>query len=152
MIYSKMYWENIILAHEYDYIIGVPCSFVKELFEVDCIPVIMPAREDDAIGLAAGLVVGGKKPLVVVQSSGYPHCINAVKTLLTPYNIKMDILISCRAGLNESNPVQLHMIDFVLKSVQLLDVKVFVESDYNGISNIFDCLESSSTNVILKGI
>jgi len=152
MKYDKEYWNSIIENNKYEYIIGIPCSHIKGLFEANNVPIIIPSREDEAIGIAAGLSLGGKKPLIAIQSSGYSHCINAIETLIVPYRIHIDILISCRNGLLEENPVQITMGDFVIKSIDLLGVKTYLESEYENLHKIFNLLDVNNTNIVLKGV
>ncbi len=152
MTYDKEYWISIIQDYGYEYIIGIPCSHIKELFEVNSVPIIIPSREDEAIGIAAGLSLGGKKTLIAIQSSGYSHCINAIETLIVPYRINIDMLISCRNGILEENPVQAIMGDFVVNSINLLGVKIYFESEYDDLRKNFDLFDDNFTNIVLKGV
>lgn len=76
----------------FNFITGVPCSELKEtLKEIDYIPA---TREDEAIGIAVGAYLAGKKPLVFMQNSGLGMCGNAILSLLKPYDIKIKLLIT----------------------------------------------------------
>ena len=76
----------------FDFITGVPCSELKEtLKQIDYVPA---TREDEAIGLAVGAYLAGKKPLVFMQNSGLGVSINAILSLLKPYDIKIKLLIT----------------------------------------------------------
>jgi phosphonopyruvate decarboxylase len=57
---------------------------------------IPAAREDIALSMAVGAWMAGKKPLVYIQSSGLGHLVNAIASLLTPYEIPIHILVSLR--------------------------------------------------------
>ncbi len=80
---------------EYDFIVGVPCSKLKEFIEkID--NYIPCTREDEAMALAVGAYLVGKRPLVYLQNSGLGGIIDAITSLLKPYDIKIDLLISLR--------------------------------------------------------
>jgi phosphonopyruvate decarboxylase len=80
---------------KYDFIVGVPCSklqsFIKDV--KDYTPC---TREDEAMALAVGAYLAGKKPLVFLQNSGLGNIVDIITSLLKPYGIKVDLFISVR--------------------------------------------------------
>ena len=48
---------------------------------------VLATREEEAFGIAAGLFLGGKRPTVMLQSSGLGNSLNALTSLLIPYRI-----------------------------------------------------------------
>ena len=60
-------------------------------------------REEEAIGIASGLVLGGAKPLLVVQDNGMGNALTALTTFPQAYHIPLLLLVSQRGGLNEYN-------------------------------------------------
>ena len=66
-------------------------------------------REEEAFGIAAGLYLGGAKPTVMLQSSGLGNSLNALTSLLLPYQIPVLILISMRGDAGEWNDAQVPM-------------------------------------------
>ncbi len=60
-------------------------------------------REEEAIGIAAGLALGGAKPLLIIQDNGIGNSLTALTTFPQPYHIPLLILVSQRGGLNEYN-------------------------------------------------
>src|SRR4030095_5481082 len=66
-------------------------------------------REEEAFGIAAGLYLGGRKPTVMLQSSGLGNSINALTSLLVPYQIPALIIVSMRGDANEWNAAQVPM-------------------------------------------
>jgi phosphonopyruvate decarboxylase len=80
---------------KYDFFAGVPCSRLKDF--TDKIEDYIPCtREDEAIALAVGAYLVGKKPLVFLQNSGLGNLVDITTSLLKPYGIKIDLLISVR--------------------------------------------------------
>lgn len=84
----------------YDFFAGVPCSylksFIKELEKDPDMQYIPAVREDVALSIGVGAYMGGRKPLVFLQSSGLGHLVNPIASLLTPYGIPIHLLISLR--------------------------------------------------------
>jgi sulfopyruvate decarboxylase subunit alpha len=66
-------------------------------------------REEEAFGMAAGLYLGGQLPTVMLQSSGLGNSINAITSLLVPYQIPALILVSMRGDAGEWNAAQVPM-------------------------------------------
>jgi phosphonopyruvate decarboxylase len=80
---------------KYDFIVGVPCSGLKALIKQ--IKRYIPCtREDEAVALAVGAYLAGKKPLVFLQNSGLGSIVDIVTSLLKPYKIDIDLFISVR--------------------------------------------------------
>lgn len=69
----------------------------------------LATREEEAFGIAAGLYLGGSRPTVMLQSSGLGNSINALTSLLVPYQIPVLILISMRGDAGEWNAAQVPM-------------------------------------------
>ena len=70
---------------------------------------VLATREEEAFGIAAGLFLGGKRPTVLLQSSGLGNSLNALTSLLVPYQIPALIVISMRGDANEWNAAQVPM-------------------------------------------
>ncbi len=83
------------MSKKHDFIVGIPCSQLKDFTSKikDYIPC---TREDEAIALAVGAYFVGKKPLVFLQNSGLGNAVDIITSLLKPYDIKIDLLISVR--------------------------------------------------------
>jgi sulfopyruvate decarboxylase subunit alpha len=69
----------------------------------------LATREEEAFGIAAGLYLGGVRPTVMLQSSGLGNSLNALTSLILPYQIPMLIVISMRGDANEWNAAQVPM-------------------------------------------
>lgn len=66
-------------------------------------------REEEAFGIAAGLYLGGAKPTVMLQSSGLGNSLNALTSLLVPYQIPVLAIVSMRGDTGEWNAAQMPM-------------------------------------------
>jgi sulfopyruvate decarboxylase alpha subunit len=67
---------------------------------------ISATREEEAIGVAAGLYLGGARPTVMMQSSGLGNALNAIGSLLVAYQIPALLIMSMRGDPGEWNWAQ----------------------------------------------
>ena len=97
MLDSKIIFDRI-KSHGFEHFAGVPCSILGPLFSLaekeegylGC------ANEGDAVSLAAGMQIGKKKMLVMMQNSGLGNAINPLSSLLAPFKIPIFLFISWR--------------------------------------------------------
>lgn len=84
----------------YDWYTGVPCSLLKGpirlLEEQARFPWLPAVREDAAVGAAVGAWLGGRKPVVLMQNSGFTVCYNALASLSILYRIPALLVTSWR--------------------------------------------------------
>jgi len=80
---------------------------VRELEErYPAVRLVVATREEEAFGIAAGLYLGGRRPAVMCQSSGIGNSLNAVSSLLIPYQIPVVAVVSMRGDAGEWNAAQ----------------------------------------------
>jgi len=73
------------------------------------IRLLLATREEEAFGIAAGLYLGGRLPTVMLQSSGLGNSLNALTSLLLPYEIPVLAVVSMRGDAGEWNAAQVPM-------------------------------------------
>src|SRR5438045_2266613 len=73
------------------------------------VTLMLATREEEACGIAAGLYLGGRRPTVMMQSSGLGNSLNALTSLVLPYQIPMLMVISMRGDAGEWNAAQVPM-------------------------------------------
>ena len=82
---------NTLIQNHYTHLCVVPCSFAKnvinEAINNDGIEYLPAASEAVACSIAAGLKMAGKKPIVIVQSSGLTNMASCITSLLKPYGV-----------------------------------------------------------------
>ncbi len=66
----------------------------------------LATREEEAVGIAAGLYLGGVRPAVLMQSSGLGNSANAIASLLVAYQIPVVFVMSMRGDAGEWNWAQ----------------------------------------------
>ena len=82
----------------------------------------LATREEEAFGIAAGLYLGGKLPAVMLQSSGLGNSLNALTSLLLPYQIPVLMVISMRGDLGEWNAAQVPMGRALRSILESIDI------------------------------
>ena len=60
-------------------------------------------REDEAIGVAGGMVLGGRRVAVVMQDNGFGNALTALTTFAKAYHVGLPIVANTRGGLGEYN-------------------------------------------------
>jgi len=110
----------------FDFFSGVPCSFlgpiIEHLSHGKDFQYVPATREDEALGIAVGAYVGGKKPVVLMQNSGLGNSIDALTSLVLLYKFPILLIISWR-GFEENDFIEhslmgKYMIDF-LKTMKI---------------------------------
>jgi sulfopyruvate decarboxylase subunit alpha len=106
------------------YVPDNPLSHVLREFEQRYADVrlLLATREEEAFGIAAGLYLGGKLPAVMLQSSGLGNSLNALTSLLLPYQIPVLMVISMRGDLGEWNSAQVPMGRAVRSILESIDI------------------------------
>jgi sulfopyruvate decarboxylase subunit alpha len=93
------------------YVPDNPLSHVLRVFEHQFpdVRLLLATREEEAFGIAAGLYLGGRRPTVLLQSSGIGNSLNALTSLLIPYQIPALMVVSMRGDNGEWNAAQVPM-------------------------------------------
>jgi sulfopyruvate decarboxylase subunit alpha len=90
------------------YVPDNPLSYILRSLERrgEGVSVVSATREEEAIGIAAGLYLGGATPTVMMQSSGLGNALNAIGSLLVAYQIPALLVMSMRGDPGEWNWAQ----------------------------------------------
>jgi sulfopyruvate decarboxylase subunit alpha len=93
------------------YVPDNPLSHVLRVFgqQFGDVRLLLATREEEAFGIAAGLYLGGRLPTVMLQSSGLGNSLNALTSLLLPYQIPVLMVVSMRGDSGEWNAAQVPM-------------------------------------------
>ena len=70
---------------------------------------VSAAREEEAIGIAAGAYAAGRNASVFMQSSGFGNCINVLASLCIPCRFPIPLFINLRGEVGEFNIAQVAM-------------------------------------------
>ncbi len=109
MLDTKKFVEGLV-QKGYSHLCVVPCSFAKNLINESInnsnIEYVPSASEAVACSVAAGLKLGGKKPIVIVQSSGLTNMGSCITSLLKPYDVTFPIISSWRTYKEGDSEIQ----------------------------------------------
>lgn len=102
-------WDEIVVrvlkANRIDLIASVPdkvlAPLIRRLEADDFFTVLGPAREEEAVGIVAGAYLGGRRGLVLMQTSGFATLPNVLASLAVPYQIPLLMMISERGTLGD---------------------------------------------------
>ncbi|MFP6698732.1 MAG: thiamine pyrophosphate-binding protein, partial [Alphaproteobacteria bacterium] len=84
----------------FDFYTGVPCSYLTPLINrVINDPAnryVGAASEGEAVGIAAGAWLAGRKTVVMCQNSGLGNAVNPLTSLNVPFNIPTLLVVTWR--------------------------------------------------------
>jgi sulfopyruvate decarboxylase alpha subunit len=83
------------------------------------------AQEEECIAYGAGQFLAGGRPVVLMQSSGLGNALNALGSLVVPYDVGIPLIISMRGTLGELNPSQVPMGRATPAFLAALGIEVF---------------------------
>jgi phosphonopyruvate decarboxylase len=154
---TKLFINNLI-KENYTHLCVVPCSFAKyvinEAINNPSIKYIPCASEAVACSLAAGLKMSGKKPIVIVQSSGVTNMGSCITSLLKPYGVTFPILTSWRTYKQGDSEIQHeHLATELPKLIEAYGYEHKIldnENLDNAISQINTCDNTNTICIITK--
>lgn len=86
----------------FDFFTGVPCSFLTPLINGvlndSKTPYVAAASEGEAVAIAAGAWLCGRKTVVMFQNSGLGNAVNPLTSLNYPFKIPTLVICTWRAG------------------------------------------------------
>jgi sulfopyruvate decarboxylase TPP-binding subunit len=158
MALNTVNFVNKLIKSGYTHLCVVPCSFAKnvinEAINNDNIEYLPAASEAVACSIAAGLRMAGKKPIVIVQSSGLANMASCITSLLKPYGITFPILTSWRTYKEGDSEIQhQHLATELPKLINAYGYQHHILDSQdldNAISQINDCDVSHTICVIKK--
>jgi sulfopyruvate decarboxylase TPP-binding subunit len=86
--------------------IGVPDSTMKHFIDegLKKNKIIITTREEEAIGIATGMSLSGRKSLVFMQNAGFANSLSTITSLVQLYEIPMIFIIGWRGYLKNDAP------------------------------------------------
>jgi len=104
-------WHDIVRTvlkrHQVNLITYVPDNVLRPLIDgVQADPFFTAfacAREEEALGITAGAWLGGRRGIVLMQTSGFATLPNAIASLSVPFRIPTLMMVSERGTLGEFN-------------------------------------------------
>lgn len=106
---------NELKRHQITHAIGVPDNGSARIYELlraePGIEVITVTREGEAFAVAAGLYVGGKKPVIIIQNTGFLESGDAFRGTVVNMRVPVVVFIGYRGYRNRDTDG--HWVDSV---------------------------------------
>ncbi|MEM7134749.1 MAG: thiamine pyrophosphate-binding protein [Chloroflexota bacterium] len=116
-------------AAKIDYFLHVPggplAPIIEHFAQAEDVIELPLAREEEGIGVLGGLVLGGKKPVLMMQDNGFGNASGVLATFAKAYHIPALILSARRGGLTEFNSAMHYFTEHVPAVLDALDIKTF---------------------------
>lgn len=104
-----------------------PLGHLLRLMEPDpAFDVTAATREEEAVGIAAGVAIGGGRAVTMMQTSGLGNALNALASVVVPYQIPMLLMISQRGEAGEWNVAQVPGGRLVRPALDSLGIQQFI--------------------------
>ncbi len=124
---------NYLLKNGVKNFIGVPDStmkhFINEGFKKN--KILITTREEEAIGISAGMSMSKSNSLVFMQNAGFANSISTITSLVQLYEIPMIFLIGWRGFLKNDAPEHAKIGKIQPKILQALSLQSKVLNEKN---------------------
>ena len=91
---------DALVEEGHDFFTGVPDSglkrFLEDVWQLPDDWHVPATWEAEAVGIAAGAYLAGRKPCVYLQNAGLGHAVNPLTSLCIPYGIELTLVVGHR--------------------------------------------------------
>lgn len=139
---------SILSEEGVDITVILPCDRTKDFCSLleTYSETITIMREEDGVGLCAGLCLAGKKPVVHIQSSGLGNMLNAIMSLTVLYRLPLPILASWRGVHEEKIPAQVPFNIHIPGLLDELEIPYTIISEVSELESIRNVIRDSYAN------
>ncbi|MFI7221297.1 thiamine pyrophosphate-binding protein [Micromonospora maritima] len=129
---------------------GVPCSYLKGLFKLleagpehaAGIRYTAAPREDTALGLASGIAVAGRLPVVLMQNSGLGYSLNVLTSFNLIYEVPLLLIVSWRGCPGTGDAVEHDVIgEKLTELLGLFNLPYEILSEGDPASSVDNCMK-----------
>ena len=97
---SSSRFIDVMTARGFGPWLGVPCSFLRPFIDrvIDSasLEYIAATNEGEALAIAAGAQLAGRRPVVMLQNSGLGNLVNPLASLTNPFRIPVLLIVTLR--------------------------------------------------------
>jgi len=137
-------------ARGYDFYTGVPCSFLTPFINRAIghprLSYIAAASEGEAVGIAAGAWLAGRKTAVMCQNSGLGNAVNPLTSLNFPFRIPTLLIVTWRGQPGLKDEPQHELMGQI--TAQMLDTMRLSHcafpKDINAVEGALDALDKAT--------
>jgi sulfopyruvate decarboxylase alpha subunit len=98
---------DVLKRHKVDLVVYVPDNVLRPLIDLvhgdKYFTTFAVAREEEGLGIIAGALMGGRRGILLMQTSGFATLANSLASLPVPYQIPTLMIVSERGTLGEFN-------------------------------------------------
>lgn len=143
------------LNEGFDFYVGVPCSFldpfINRAMTHPALTYVAAASEGEAIAIAAGAWLAGRKTVVMFQNSGLGNAINPLTSLNYPFQIPSLLITTWRAGPGVKDEPQHELMGEI--TPELLDlIKVTRRRFPNTVDDVQPALDEAISRMDSSGL
>ena len=124
---------DFFLKNNIENFVGVPDSTLKQFisYAIKKKKIIIASREEEAIGIATGMILSGSNSLVFMQNAGFANSISTITSLVQLYEIPMIFLIGWRGYLPDDAPEHLKIGKIQPDLLNIIGLKSKIITDKN---------------------
>ena len=128
--------------------IGVPDSTMKHFIDqgIKTKKILIPTREEEAIGIAVGMIMSKSHSLVFMQNAGFGNSISTITSLVQLYKIPILFLIGWRGYLPNDAPEHTKFGKIQPKLLSTLGIKSRIVNEKNWKDDCVWALKQISKN------
>ncbi|MHA1977583.1 MAG: sulfopyruvate decarboxylase subunit alpha [Candidatus Hodarchaeales archaeon] len=124
---------DILRENRIDVLLTNPCArlqtILKLLSETEDFDVLEITREEHRVGIAAGAYMAGRKPAILIQSTGIGNMLNTVASLTLTYQFPLLIVASWRGVIDEPIAAQNIFGRAVQELLAALKIETYIIDD-----------------------
>ena len=124
---------NLLLQSGIENFVGVPDSTLKHFISegLKIKKIIISTREEEAIGIAAGMSLSKSNSLVFMQNAGFANSLSTITSLVELYEIPLIFLIGWRGYLSDDAPEHLKIGKIQPELLKIIGLKSQILTEKN---------------------
>ncbi|MBP2133546.1 sulfopyruvate decarboxylase subunit beta [Methanomicrobium sp. W14] len=138
-----------------EFVVSLPCDRTKDLCSLmeRNFHYVNINREEDGVGICAGLALSKRRFVLHMQSSGLGNSLNAMMSLNYLYGLPLPVVASLRGYYKEKIPAQIPFNSKIPGVLDALGIKYTIIEDSSGLKKAYriidECFKNSEIHVIL---
>ena len=103
-------------------------------------------REENGVGISAGVYLAGGKPVMIIQSTGLGNSINAITSLTVTYGLPLPIIASWRGVYKEKIEAQVPLGKALPNVLDALELKYTIIENPSEIGSVEEVIQDAFEN------
>jgi sulfopyruvate decarboxylase beta subunit len=143
---------EILMQKEIDFVTLYPCAKIQRLYKLlqGAFQSVSVTKEEEGVGICAGVSLGGLKPAMLIQSTGLGNMINALCSLTLTYQLPLLILSSWRGIYQENIIAQKKLGQSLPRILESIGIKYQIIESVEDLSQIAEAAEKTYNTSVLE--